>query len=259
MSTRVGIAGVGAIGSAVARALQDGIPGFTLEAVSDPSPIEPFDVPHVSFESLAERCDLIVEALPPAIVPALAQEVFKHHKPLILISSSALLLFPGILDHQQASDSRIIVPSGALCGIDGVNALVQIGIKHAKISTTKPPHGYGNAPYVEEQSIDLSSITERRCLFQGNALEAAAGFPANVNVAATLSLAGIGPEKTQVEIWADPDVITNRHDIEVVGEFSTIRTCVENTPDPANPKSSMLTAQSIVAVLKGMNAPLVVL
>lgn len=259
MTKKIGIAGMGAIGRAVARALQAGIDGYELHALSDVQPHPDFDRPYLNFAELADTCDLIIEALPPAIVPDLTKHVFAAGKDLLLISSSALLIHPEILAQKGSTKSRIIVPSGALCGIDGVSALKQMGIQSAQISTTKKPMGYDGAPYIIAQSIDLASIRTKERLFAGNALEAAKAFPANVNVAATLSLAGIGPEKTRVEIWADPDIPGNTHEIRVSGQFSTITAKVENTPDPANPKSSMLAAQSIVSVLKKMSEPVVIL
>ncbi|MCB1532495.1 MAG: DUF108 domain-containing protein [Alphaproteobacteria bacterium] len=259
MSISVGIAGMGAIGRAVARALVDGIDGYHLHAASDVNPPTEFDIPYFDFEQLCKSCDLIIEALPPHIVPQLTPHIFAHEKDAILISSSALLLYPEILAQKDSVTSRIIVPSGALSGLDGVSALKQMGIERALIATTKKPMGYDGAPYIVENNIDLAAIKTKECLFKGNAIEASRAFPANINVAATLSLAGIGPERTQVEIWADPEIGGNTHEITVSGEFSTIRGRVENTPDPANPKSSMLAAQSIISVLKKMNAPVVVL
>ena len=259
----VGIAGLGAIGSAVARALIDGIGGLELIAASDVEPNEEFDIPLVSFEELCERCDIIIECLPPAIVPELAKEALKHQKTLILISSCALLMFPEILDTHNSipkpKQGRIIVPSGALAGIDGIKALKELGIQKSIIASTKHPRGFSGAPYVDKMGIDLTQIQTKTRIFEGNALEASKGFPANVNVAATLSLAGVGAENTQVEIWADPQAKGNSHEITVSGEFSTLTARIENMPDPANPKSSMLAAQSIVAVLKDMNSALVVL
>lgn len=258
----VGIAGLGAIGSAVARALQDGIEGLEWIAASDVESNPEFDIPLVSFEELAQRCDIIVEALPPAAVPELAKTVFENQKTLILISSCALLMFPEVQKHHELSTSRIIVPSGALAGIDGVKALKELGIQKSVIASTKPPRGFNGAPYVEKMGIDLEQIQSngsKTKIFEGNALEAAEGFPANVNVAATLSLAGLGAKNTKVEIWADPQAAGNSHEITVSGEFSTLNMRIENKPDPANPKSSMLAAQSIVTALKDMNNALVIL
>lgn len=259
LKKKVGIAGTGAIGSAIARALVKGIDGLTLHALSDITPNTEFKVPYVSFKELAEQCDLVIECLPPSIVPELVQEVLSKDKELILVSSSALLIHRSIRDHSKSSKGRIIVPSGALAGIDGVRALSQMGIKSARIATTKKPSGFAGAPYIVENKIDLSTIVDKKKIFTGNAYDAARGFPANVNVAATLSLAGIGPEKTEVEIWADPAAKGNCHEIEVIGEFSTIRASIENKPDPKNPKSSMLAAQSVVALLRSLQEPLVTL
>lgn len=254
----VGIAGLGAIGNAVKNGLDKGINGLNLVGASELNPPPGCTVPLMDFAALADACDLVIECLPPKVVPALAKITLEKGKDLMLISSCALLIYPEILEWHKNSKSRIIVPSGALAGLDGVSALKELGIRSAKISSTKRPMGFSGAPYIEDNQIDLSTITEKTRLFNGNALEAARGFPANVNVAATLSLAGIGPENTQVEIWADPEARGNTHEIEVTGEFSTIRTSIENTPDPANPKSSMLAAQSIIHVLKGLHEPLVV-
>lgn len=259
MVQTVGIAGLGAIGSAVGRALNDGIEGLEWIGASDIKPNPEFDIPMMSFEDLAKNCDIIVETLPPPIVPELAKPVLEAQKTLILISSCALLIYPEILDIHRDTNSTIIVPSGALTGLDGVKALKKLGIKKSTIASNKKPLGFVGAPYVDKMGMDMTQIQKRTKIFEGNAIEASKGFPANVNVAATLSLAGIGPEDTKVEIWADPDAKGNSHEIEVVGEFSTIRAKIENTPDPANPKSSMLAAQSIVTCLEDMNNALVVL
>ncbi|MCB9983176.1 MAG: DUF108 domain-containing protein [Rhodospirillales bacterium] len=258
----VGIAGLGAIGSAVGRALVKGIDGLEWTAASNLEPVPEFSIPLVSFEDLAKRCDIIIEALPPGVVPELTKHVFAEQKTLILISSCALLMFPEILDTHKSTHSRILVPSGALAGIDGIKGLKELGIEKSIIASTKKPSGFSGAPYVDKMGINLEQIQSsgvKTKIFEGNALEAAKGFPANVNVAATLSLAGIGPEKTQVEIWADPDAKGNSHEINVYGEFSHLNARITNRPDPANPKSSMLAAQSIVTVLKDMNKAIVVL
>ncbi len=256
---KVGIAGVGAIGGAVAKALIQGIDGFTLHAYSDPSPSMELTQPNMELEALVQNVDLIIEALPPQYAPILAQLCIKHETNAILISASALLTKPELQEQIKQGKSRFIIPSGALSGIDGISALKQMEIKSAKIASTKKPLAYDGAPYIVQNDIHLSAITEKTLLFKGNALEAAQGFPANLNVAATLSLAGIGAQDTQVEIWADPEITGNQHEVEVQSQFSTIRTCITNMPDPANPKSSMLAAQSIISTLKNMSSPLAVL
>jgi aspartate dehydrogenase len=260
MNIKVGIAGLGAIGCAVAKALTNdiGIENCTLHAVSDPEPKSDFGVQNVSFEDLTDQCDLIIECLPAHIVPQLAEVCTSKNKDVIFISSAALLLYPQVVENLKRSDAKAYLPSGALCGLDGVKAMREMGIESVKIATTKPPNGLKGAPHIENNAIDLSTIDKKTCVFEGNALQASEGFPANINVAATLSLAGIGAYHTMVEIWADPDAKGNAHEITVSSKYSTINARVENMPDPMNPKSSVLAAQSIVACLRNMNSALVI-
>lgn len=257
--TKVGIAGAGAIGGAVCRALEQGITGYGLAGYADLRDDLPFKAPRLDFKALIEASDLLIECLPPAIAPGFIEAVLRAGKDVIVISSAALVIHDDLLNIHKKSTSRIIVPSGALVGLDGVNAMKNTGILNAKIASTKPPKGFIGAPYVDKMNIDLSAIDTKTRLFEGSALEAAKGFPANVNVAATLSLAGIGPEKTRVEIWADPQTNRNTHEIVVETEFSTLEARISNAPDPANPKSSVLAAQSIIAALQGLSEPLAVL
>jgi aspartate dehydrogenase len=123
-------------------------------------------------------------------------------------------------------------------------------ITESKIISSKPPKGFKNAPYIIEKNINLDEMQNRVMIFSGNVYDAAKAFPANVNVAASLALAGIGPEKTQVEVWADPAAKGNSHEIVVSGPGSVVRSRIENVPDPSNPKSSMQAGYSIVAALK---------
>jgi aspartate dehydrogenase len=253
VTIKAGMAGVGAIGSVVCKSLKNnGITGMTLAAVSDLRKDLPFDVPNLSFAELADKSDVVIEALPPDIVPDLAKEVLLRGKILVMISGAALLRFPEIREWAEKSSGRIIVPSGALAGIDGVRALKSMGLKSAAIRSTKKPKGFEGAPYVVKEKIDLSQIDRPQRIFAGNAYDAAQAFPANVNVAAILSLAGLGPEKTTVEVWADPQASGNIHEISLEGTYSSMTARTENQPDPANPKTSVLAAHSIIACLRQM-------
>lgn len=259
MIKKIGIAGVGAIGSALAKAItsKEGIGNCVLDCISDPDAKSDFNVPNVDFTELVNRCDMVIECLPTSIVPELAELAFKSNTDIIFISAAAWLLYPQIADNYKKSESRVYIPSGALCGLDGVRAIKELGITSAKIASTKPPLGFKGAPYIIENDIDLTDIEEKTLLFEGNALEASKGFPANVNVAATLSLAGIGAKDTRVEIWADPSAVSNAHEIIIKSEYSTLTSRIENMPDPMNPKSSILAAQSIVATLRNMSSAIV--
>ena len=267
MTKTIAVAGVGAIGAAVCRALIDGIDGFELVAASalDPDASRAlidrpaFNLPFVPLEDIADRADWVVEALPASAVPALTHQTMAAGKTLVMITSAALLLNPELQGLAGQKGGRILVPSGALAALDGISALAGAGVHRASLTTTKAPKAYGGAPYVVANRIDLAAFTDAATIFTGNALEAAAAFPANVNVAATLTLATrLPPEAVRVEARADPAMTANRHEIVVEGEFSTLRLSIENKPDPANPKSSALAAMSIVSLLRRQNAPLAI-
>lgn len=264
--TRIAVAGAGAVGAAVARALIQGIDGFELTAISDLHPDKarsliglPVDTPFVAIDEIANCADWVVEALPAAAVPALAEQVLGQGKTLVMISSAALLLYPEMRERMATSHGRVLVPSGALIGMDGLNALAEQGVESVSLTTTKHPRSLQGAPHIVKNAINLDSITSPTVIFSGNALEAAAAFPANVNVAATLTVASrLSPERVHVEVCADPAMTSNRHEVVAKGAFSTLRFSVENMPDPANPKSSALTASSIIAMLKRHYSPFVI-
>lgn len=149
---------------------------------------------------------------------------------------------------------HIYIPSGAIAGLDGVRAACQGAVRSVTLITRKPPHTLAGAPYVVERGIDLSTLQEETVLFEGSARDACAAFPANVNVAATLSLAGVGPERTRVKVVAVPGSQKNVHQIEVEGEFGKLTVEVENVPSDANPRSSKLAYLSAMGTLKGIVA-----
>jgi len=253
----IGVAGCGALGGAVARAILQGIDGLTLKGVCD-LPRPAIDAPFMTFDELSMACDVVVECLPAAAVPGLARPLLTQGKVLVMLTSSAALLYPEILDLARKAAGRIIVPSGALAGLDAVSALAIKGIESAVITSTKPPKGLAGAPFLQKAGIDVLSFKEKTRVFSGHALEAARAFPANVNVAASLTLASaLPPERVMVEVFADPAARGNRHDIKVSGGGSTVSASIENTPDPANPKSSLLAAYSVLHTLRRMTGSIV--
>jgi len=150
---------------------------------------------------------------------------------------------------------KLYFPSGAVVGIDGLNSASAAGISSVTLTTRKPPSGLMGAPYVVEHGIELDKLVKETVLFEGTASEAVKAFPANVNVAATISLAGIGFEQTRVRVIADPSLSRNVHEITVEGEFGKFSTRVENLPSPENPKTSYLAALSAVSTLKKIMNP----
>ncbi|MFL5322639.1 MAG: aspartate dehydrogenase, partial [Microvirga sp.] len=150
---------------------------------------------------------------------------------------------------------QIVVPTGALIGLDAVTAAAEGTIHAVRMTTRKPPKGLIGAPYLEANGISVEGLNAAKRVFSGTAREAAAGFPANVNVAAALSLAGIGPDRTTIDIWADPAVTRNCHTIEVESDSATFSMTIENIPSE-NPKTGRITALSALAALRKMHAPL---
>src|SRR2546422_1065631 len=165
----------------------------------------------------------------------------------------------GVLDEwarlAEKHGCRILVPSGAIAGLDGMKGAREGGITSVTMETRKPPRGLAGAPWIEQQKIDLDAITEETLVFEGPATEACRAFPANVNVVAALSLAGIGPEKTRIKIFASPERPLNRHRISVEGEFGRLSIEIENVPSE-NPRTGKLSYLSTIALLKGLSAPL---
>ena len=243
---KVGIAGIGAIGSVVMEHLIKGINDLELVAVSETSDKD-LPVPNLPLDSLYDEADILVECLPSEVAAQFAKQTLSKNKTLICISSSALLSNSEILDIKTG---KLIIPSGAIAGLDGLRAVKQYGNVDTTITTTKKPHALAGAPFINENNVNLETIKEKTVIFEGNALEAAKGFPANVNVAATLSLLGNGPEKTKVQIIADPGTPRTIHEISLKSDISDIKTRIENKPDPNNPKSSQLTALSIISELE---------
>ena len=150
------------------------------------------------------------------------------------------------------------MPTGALLGLDAVQAAAVGAIERVHMITRKPPNGLDGAPYLVEHGIAVAGLAEPKRVFTGTAREAARGFPANVNVAAALALAGIGPDRTTIEIWADPGVDRNIHRIEVEAEAARLSLQVENVPSAENPKTGRLTPLSVVALLRKLGSPLAI-
>ena len=147
------------------------------------------------------------------------------------------------------------MPTGALLGLDAVAAAAEGAIHSVRMTTRKPPNGLAGAPYLVANKISLEGLNEAKRVFSGTAREAAAGFPANVNVVAALALAGIGPDRTMIEIWADPAVERNCHSIEVDSDSARFTLSIENVPSE-NPKTGRIVALSALAALRKRHAPL---
>lgn len=262
---RLAIAGLGAIGLEIARRVDAGhIDGMVLHAVAaldhDKAERRTKDFARppavLSLAELAQATDVVVECAPAAVFLDIARPALELGRVVMPLSVGALLDNMDLVDIARRAGGRIIVPSGALLGLDAVKAVAQGTIYSVKLVTRKPPGGLASAPHLERDAISLDGLTEAKLLFSGSAREAARGFPANLNVGAALALAGIGPDKTMVEIWADPAVKRNTHTIEVKSDSSDFIMTIQNMPSAENPRTGTITALSVVAALERLTAPL---
>lgn len=265
MKRRVGIIGCGVIGSSIAQAIIEEIGELELAACADidsekaqrlvnrfPGAI----IKVLSNEELIEEVDLVIEAASQDAVRTLARAAIEAGKDLLVMSIGGLLEDRDLIGLARQKGTKIYLPSGAIAGLDAIKAAKCGRIEKVLLRTTKPPAGLAGAPYITRRRLDLSSLKERTTIFEGSAIEAVREFPANINVAAALSLAGIGPSKTRVEIIADPDSKVNLHEILVEGDFGRISIRCENLPSASNPKTSYLAVLSAIATLKGIVNPL---
>lgn len=263
MTKTVAVAGLGAIGLPLARALDQGIDGLRLVAVATRDLVKGRarlagfrDPPAlVDFAALADA-DIVVEALPAALFERVAVPAIEAGRIFIPASVGALLPRMHLVKRAKQTGARIVVPTGALLGLDAVRAAAEGRIESITIETRKPPSSLIGAPYLEKHGIDMMDVTMPLRVFSGNARDAALGFPANVNVAAALALAGIGPVRTKIVIWADPGLTRNVHIIRVEAEAARFTMRIENVPSEENPRTGKITPLSMLACLRGLVSPL---
>jgi aspartate dehydrogenase len=254
------VIGCGAIGTTIARAI-DGMADIEIIYLTDRS---------------KECATLLQEKVPkvhyvPDIVPILndvrlvveaaSQEAARYYAPLALSAGvDVLIMSVGVFQDEafqndafrlaKRKSAKVFIPSGAIGGIDALCAASLEAIDEVTLTTTKPPSAFGPSPYLEAKGIKASELRERTELFYGTAREAVKHFPQNINVAATISLAGIGFEKTKIRIMCDPQVATNEHHLKAKGKFGELDVVTRNVPSPRNPKTSYLAALSAISAIK---------
>ncbi|HEY0568390.1 MAG TPA: aspartate dehydrogenase [Xanthobacteraceae bacterium] len=262
-SLRVAVAGLGSIGARVVEELDRGLDGLVLTAVSVQNPDKhrerlaalkraPAILP---IEALADAADIVIECAPSHLVRSIVAPFVGSGKTAVVLSVGALLDHENLIELAKERGGQIVVPTGALIGLDAVTAAAVGKIHSVRMVTRKPVRGLAGAPYIVENNIDIERITEPLKIFEGTARAAAKGFPANLNVAVALSLAGIGPDRTMLEIWADPTVTRNIHRIEVDSDSARFSMSIENIPSE-NPRTGRITALSVIACLRKQSAAL---
>lgn len=257
---RVAIGGFGTIGAQVARRLDGGIPGLELTAVSARDRAAAAErmtgykrpVPVLPLAALAALADVVVECAPAAAFDEVAESAIGAGRIFMPLSCGVLLSRPQYETRAAETGARIVVPTGALVGFDAVRAAAEGTIHSVTMKTEKPPRSVRGAPYLEKHGIEVSNLSKPLRVFEGSAREAAIGFPANVNVAAALSMAGIGADRTTIEIWADPAQERNKHTIKVDADSTRFTMIIEGIPSPENPATGLLTPLSVIATLRGL-------
>jgi len=281
---KIGIAGCGAIGSSLAKAIV-----FDLSKEAELASLYDIDIEKaynlsmalamalpngrqtmvsrpikfnkklavLNLEDLINKADLVIEATKADTAFDIVKKVLSLSKDIMIMSVG------GIMQHYQElkvlteeKKAHIFIPSGAICGIDGLKAASLGKINKVILTTRKPPKAFLGAPYLLKKKIRLDNIDKDTVLFEGNAAQAIKAFPQNINVAATLSMAGIGPQATIVRIVASPTISRNIHEIEIESDAGKIITRTENVVHPANPKTSYLAVLSAIATLKEILEPI---
>lgn len=261
---KVGIIGCGAIGTALARVfIKDKKLNFraVLVGVSDKDPKQSErllrrigrKLPVMSIPEIIKRCDFVIEAAHPSVSSSIAALALKNNKYVLIMSVGGLLKFPfqKLRDLIAKTSGRLYCPSGAIAGVDALLAAQVEGLRRVRLVTTKPPQALRGAPFFKKHKFPVFKYGEtRKLVFRGSALQASRAFPQNINVAAILSLAGLGPKKTEVEIWVTRSSEVNTHEVIIEGDFGEIKTRTQNFPAPQNPKTSYLAILSAMATLR---------
>jgi len=254
---KIALIGCGAIGKVIAQAIRDNKINAQLECVYDKIEekakkfAQKFNTEFRQFdEILREDIDLVIEAASQEAVRTLIPSILKSKKDVMIMSTGALVdskLFNEIKNLASKKKLKVYLPSGAIVGLDGIKSANILGIQKVTLKTRKS---------LESLGMKSKRIKKATIIFEGPAGEAAKKFPKNINVSATLSLAGIGSTKTKVQIIADPNVDKTTHEIIAEGKFGKIHTKTENILSPDNPKTSYLAALSAIATLKKITEPI---
>ena len=261
LTKKVGLIGIGYIGTTILDTIiKEANENLIVQAV--------YDIDEVKMKHIAENypsirlmknltdfqdCDIVVECAVQQVVEEIFDEITKHGISFIPMSIGAFISIPELFSKYQKlteiDKKSIVFPSGVVGGFDCVEIIKSVGIKSAKLQTRKPNRAFDNNEYIGSNNIKLNDNSPVS-IFKGNAKLAATYFPRSINVAARLALSTIGPEKTLVEIIADPSVSKNIHTIEIESEVGQYKFIFENNPSPTNPKTSWLAALSAIYAIK---------
>ena len=253
---RVGLVGCGTIGGRVAQALNRKYAKTArITALHDSNPAHASSLQRrltprpaiLPLDSLIRRSDLIIEAASPVVSGSLVARALRAHRDVLVMSVGGLL--GGAWRKEiRRSRGRVLIPSGALAGLDGVKALAIGRLRRASLTTRKPPRALADAPYVRRRGLRLDRLTRARVIFDGTPRAAVSAFPQNTNIAAALALASGSSARARIRVVADPSITRNMHELDVEGDCGRIRCRIESRPS-SNPKTSELAVRSAIAAL----------
>ena len=257
---KVGIIGCGTIGREIAKACQARLADrVDLFAICDIDEKKALDLMKdlkastliLKIDELIEKSSFVVEAASAKISADVLGKCVSKKRDCLIMSVGGLLGSEGLLKSADGNGIKVYIPSGAICGLDGLKAAGIGNIDSVTLTTRKPPKGLVGAPYLKEKNMDVMAVKKETVVFDGNTEEAVKGFPQNINVAAVLSIAGIGAKKTRVRIITSPEYTKNTHDLEIMGDCGKITTRTDNVPSKTNPKTSELAILSAIATIEG--------
>jgi aspartate dehydrogenase len=256
---RVGIVGSGALGRSIGLFLAGGAaPGLDLDCISGIDMMQVTNVakelrvPHRTVMELIDAVDFVVEATAAAAMPGIVRAVMAAGKKILIMSVGGFAVDEELEDCIVSSQGEVFIPSGGVAGIDGLLALKEIGLDTVALTTTKSPHSLAGAPFFASGAsiADPFLLTEPMNIFSGSAREAILAFPANANLAITISLAGIGFDKTRVNIIVDPSATKTTQHLEAAAGECRLQTTLQGVPHPDNPRTALAAAQSVNALLR---------
>ncbi len=264
---KVGIVGCGAIGSSLAKSIKTCFRGeCRLAGIYDIDPEKQDCLSRLlndrrlksgSLKELIGRSELVIEATSASASWKIVRSAIMAGRSVMVMSVGGLVTYPATLRSLcRRKNASVFIPSGAVCGVDGLKASLGVPVESVTLTTTKPLSAFSGIKYLEKRKIDARKLKKDTLLFDGSAADAIRNFPQNINVAATLSIAGIGPEKTRVRIIASPKARRNSHKVSIESAAGSVETRTENTVHPDNPKTSYLAVLSGLACLRQILDPL---
>lgn len=266
---KVGIIGYGTIGKDVTTAIRKGRAGKTelktilvrnMEKVQKCADKDIQSLLTDEVEAFFQAdLDLIIETAGHEAVRLYGEKSLRSGSDFMVVSVGAFCdneLLEKMKNAASETRKQVLIPSAAIAGLDRIVAGAQGELAKVKLTSRKPPKAwYGT---IAEQRVDLDKVTEPVRIFDGTARDSARLFPESVNVSAALSLSGVGFEETKVEVYVDPTITHNTHEISAKGHFGEVTIQVRNTPSATNPKTGYIVAMSVIKVLRNLSEPFVI-